>query len=72
MKSLRRDFLPSDSYVDLVNNGNFYCIAVQALNSEEETEFLLKLAKEYPHYIKGVVGWIDFQGDDVEEKVAIF
>ena len=45
------------------------CIAVQADQSEEETEFLLKCAQENP-FLKGVVGWVDLRAGNVEERLA--
>ncbi|UJH91165.1 amidohydrolase family protein [Antarcticibacterium sp. 1MA-6-2] len=68
MKSIRRDFLPKDLQ-PLLNKHNFNgCIAVQADQSEAETEFLLNLA-ENNSFIKGVVGWIDLSYPDVASRL---
>ncbi len=47
------------------------CVAVQADQSEAETEFLLRSAHEND-FIKGVVGWVDLRADDVNKRLAHF
>ncbi|MBC9798106.1 amidohydrolase family protein, partial [Sinomicrobium weinanense] len=47
------------------------CVAVQADQSEEETEFLLKCAAENP-FVKAVVGWVDLLSEDVSTSLARF
>ncbi len=69
MKELRRDFLPKDLGPVLEKNDIDGCIAVQADQSENETEFLLNLA-ENNSFIKGIVGWVDLQSDNVNERLA--
>ena len=69
MEVLRKDFLPKDLKPILDANGVAGCIAVQADQSEEETEFLLKCAQENP-FLKGVVGWVDLMAGNVEERLA--
>ncbi|MDA9139700.1 amidohydrolase family protein [Flavobacteriaceae bacterium] len=69
MEVLRKDFLPKDLKPILDANGVAGCIAVQADQSEEETEFLLKCAQENP-FLKGVVGWVDLRAGNVEERLA--
>ena len=71
MKVLRQDFLPSDLGPILQNNGVDSCVAVQADQSERETEFLLELAREN-EFIKGVVGWIDLRAEGVGKRLAHF
>ena len=44
------------------------CVAVQADQSEAETDFLLGLAKEHP-WIKGVVGWVDLLADNLDQRL---
>ena len=68
MTVIRRDFFPDDLKPLLDRNKIDGCVAVQADQSEEENTFLLSLAEKYD-FIKGVVGWIDFQAEDVEEKL---
>jgi L-fuconolactonase len=69
MYKIRRDFLPDDLLPVLQANGIDGCIAVQADQSEEETEFLLLLAQTNP-FIQGVVGWIDLQSPTLEERLS--
>lgn len=69
MEVIRKDFLPKDLWPILKNNGVDGCIAVQADQSETETEFLLDCAKQNA-FIKGVVGWIDLLNKDVENRLA--
>ena len=69
MEVLREDFLPKDLKPILDANGVAGCIAVQADQSEEETEFLLKCAQENP-FLKGVVGWVDLMAGNIEERLA--
>lgn len=71
MAVIRRDFLPHDLLPELQRENIDGCIAVQASESEEENEFLLSLAKENG-FIKGVVGWIDFCADDVEDCLQLY
>ncbi|WP_353195436.1 amidohydrolase family protein [Parapedobacter defluvii] len=71
MAVIQRDFLPYDLKPVLEANGVSGCIAVQADQSEEETLFLLNLAEQAP-FIRGVVGWVDLQAADVDERLAYF
>jgi L-fuconolactonase len=71
MTILKRDFLPKDLQPILKANGVEGCIAVQADQSEAETEFLLSCADKYS-FIKGVVGWVDLCDNLVEERLAFF
>ena len=71
MKILQEDFLPSNLGPILKNNKVDGCVAVQADQSEKETEFLLRLAGEN-EFIKGVVGWVDLRADNVYERLAHF
>ena len=62
MAALRRDFLPCDARREMDAAGISGCVAVQARQTLAETRWLLDLAAEHP-FIRGVVGWIDLQGD---------
>jgi L-fuconolactonase len=44
-------------------------MAVQANQSEEETNFLVDLAGEYD-FIKGVIGWVDIQAENILDRLA--
>lgn len=68
MSVIQRDFLPSDLEPILKQNNIDGCVAVQADQSESETDFLLDLA-EKNSIIKGIVGWVDLLADDVYERL---
>lgn len=72
MTVIRRDFLPSDLKPVYAKNGVDGCVAVQADQTLEETDFLLELAHNNA-FIKGVVGWADLRSPEVDsvlEKYA--
>ncbi|WP_310559675.1 amidohydrolase family protein [Flavobacterium sp.] len=71
MKVIQRDFLPEDLEPLLKENQIDGCIAVQADQSEEETLFLLELAKDND-FIKGVVGWIDLRSSELKSRLDYF
>ncbi|RZJ81436.1 MAG: amidohydrolase [Flavobacterium sp.] len=71
MLAIRKDFRPLDLAEKLKENGVLGCVAVQADQSEAETDFLLAYAKEYS-FIKGVVGWIDLKADNLPERLFNF
>lgn len=68
MWKIRRDFLPADLEFTLREHGMDGCIAVQADQSEEQNSFLLGLT-EGNDFIKGVVGWVDLQAANIEERL---
>jgi L-fuconolactonase len=70
MKAIRRDFLPSDLQPILKANGIDGTVAVQADETEEETEFLLRLAEEND-FILSVVGWVDLKHADAEARLQV-
>ncbi|MCH7410765.1 amidohydrolase family protein [Belliella sp. DSM 111904] len=71
MSVLKSDFLPKD-LIPLLEKSNLDgCIAVQADQSDEETEFLLDLAQGNS-IIKGVVGWTDLQSSQLETKLETY
>lgn len=71
MKILQRDYLPEHLAPTLKRNGVDGVVAVQASQEEVETRFLAELAKTHP-IIKGVVGWIDLQADNIAERLEHF
>jgi L-fuconolactonase len=71
MAVIRRDFLPEDLGPVLAANGMDGCVAVQADPSEAETRFLLELAHENG-FIRGVVGWVDLLGPELEASLERF
>jgi L-fuconolactonase len=71
MQVLKKDFSPSD-LAPLLQEINFDgCIAVQARQSIEETNWLLKLAAEND-FIKGVVGWVDLCSPDIHTTLSAY
>ena len=71
MKVIQRDFLPEDLAPLLQENSIDGSIAVQADQSENETLFLLELAKDND-FIKGVVGWVDLKSPDLKSRLDYF
>lgn len=66
MSVIRQDFMPSDLEKVYAKNGIDGCLAVQADQTLEETNFLLWLSAKYG-FIKGVVGWVDLRAGNVNE-----
>ncbi len=71
MAILKRDFLPPDLLKIYEAAGVDGCVAVQADQSEAETNFLLQLAEENA-FIKGVVGWVDLRAPNLAERLLHF
>lgn len=69
MSLLRRNFLPDDIAPAMRSAGIDGSIAVQADQSEAETDFLLDLAAKHP-MVRGVVGWVDLCAPDLAVRVA--
>ncbi|CAM4311498.1 amidohydrolase family protein [Zobellia nedashkovskayae] len=65
MSVIRKDFLPEDLQQVYQKNQIDGCVAVQADQTLEETDFLLDLAKKNS-FIKGVVGWADLRADNID------
>jgi L-fuconolactonase len=71
MSVIRRDFLPEDLKPILKENGFDGCVAVQADQSEDETNFLLELSGQN-EFIKGVVGWVDLCNENINDRLSHF
>ena len=71
MKILRQDYLPEQLSPTLHRNGIDGVVAVQVDQSELETHFLVELAKTHD-MIRGVVGWVDFQQENIAERLDYF
>jgi L-fuconolactonase len=69
MLVIRKDFLPGDLLPILQQNNIDGCVAVQADQSEKETDFLIGLANKNS-FIKGVVGWIDLRAENIKNRLA--
>ncbi|MDH3582204.1 MAG: amidohydrolase family protein [Hyphomicrobiales bacterium] len=66
---LYRDYLPADLEPLLNTTAIDGTILVQAAPTVAETHFMLSLAAENA-FIKGVVGWVDFESPSAAETVA--
>jgi L-fuconolactonase len=71
MAILKRDFLPQELALECNANGIDASVAVQADQSEQETLFLLEMAKGNPQ-IAGVVGWTDLASTNIEDRLQFF
>ncbi len=69
MRVLQRDFLPADAMPLLAAAGMDAVVAVQASQSEAETDFLLSLAADH-QIISGVVGWVELRAPDLAARLA--
>lgn len=69
MSVIRRNFTPSDLAKVYADNAIDGCVAVQADQTTEETDFLLKLSKEND-FIKGIVGWVDLRAANIDNVLS--
>ena len=69
MTKLRRDFLPQHLHAVIKKNGFTGTVAVQAAESNDETQWLLALAAQHG-WIKKVVGWVDLTSDRLEDDLG--
>ncbi|WP_461453350.1 amidohydrolase family protein [Mucilaginibacter sp.] len=68
MSAIQKDFMPVDLEPLLKKNGFSGCVVVQSNQSEQETYFQLDNASKFD-FIKGVVGWLDLQSEDIEIRL---
>ncbi|MES2573943.1 MAG: amidohydrolase family protein [Bacteroidota bacterium] len=71
MQRIQKDFLPQDLLPVLEKNNFSGCVAVQADQTEAQTQFLLDLAREND-FIKGVVGWVDLLNKNVAYRLDLY
>jgi len=71
MAVIQKDFLPRDLQPVLKNNDFDGSVVVQSDQSENENEFQLKNAEEND-FIKGAVGWVDLQANNIEERLSYY
>lgn len=71
MSVIRKDFTPSDLKKVYAENNINGCVAVQADQTLEETDFLIDLASKND-FIKGVVGWVDLRSDTLESTLSSY
>ncbi len=71
MRVIKKDFLPTQLAPILLANQIDGCVAVQADQTEQETDFLIELASNNP-FIKAVVGWVDLKAPNLVERLAYY
>ena len=71
MSVIQRDFLPEHIRAELQLHKIDGCISIQADQSEDENAFLLDIA-EKSDFIKGIVGWVDLQAENIEDRLAYY
>jgi L-fuconolactonase len=71
MSILKQDRLPADVLPLLQQQGFDAVVAVQARQTESETDLLLALAAQYD-FIKAVVGWVDLQSNNLEARLQYY
>jgi L-fuconolactonase len=71
MSVIRKDFTPSDLKKVYEETGIDGCVAVQADQTLEETDFLLDLSSKND-FIKGVVGWVDLRASDINDVLDVY
>ncbi|MGJ8628678.1 MAG: amidohydrolase family protein [Sulfitobacter sp.] len=71
LEPLYHDFQPEDLAPILKANGIHGTIAVQAADTEAETEYLLALADRHD-FILGVIGWVDLEASHAMASIERF
>jgi len=71
MREIRKDFMPEDLFPVLEENGVQGTVLVQVDQTEEENKFQLVNADKFD-FIKGVVGWVDLQADNIDERLQYY
>lgn len=69
MSPIKKDFLPRNLEPVLQENNFDGCVTVQVQQTEEENSFLCSIAEGHD-FVKAVVGWIDLQSKNIEERLA--
>ena len=69
MQAIARDFLPADLAPEMDAAGIDASIAVQARQSDAETDWLLAMADDAASRIAGVVGWVDLRSDALAARL---
>jgi L-fuconolactonase len=71
MAAIQRDFYPPDLKPLLAANSLEGSVIVQSDQSEAENDFQLNNASQ-SDFVKGVVGWVDLQADNVDDRLAYY
>jgi len=69
LETLYKNFAPTDFEPLLKSTGVDGTVLVQAAPTLAETRYMLSLADQHD-FIKGVVGWVDFEADDALDTIA--
>ena len=71
MAAIKKDFLPEDLRPILKKNNIDGAVVVQSDQTEVHNDFLLELASKN-NFIKGIIGWVDLQAGNVQERLAFY
>jgi L-fuconolactonase len=69
LAAIYRDFFPGDLAPLLAQHGVARTVLVQSMPNEDDTHFMLDLARHHP-FIGGVVGWVDLKAPDAPARIA--
>ena len=69
LPNLYRQIDEQELHGQLTRAGVNGAVLVQAAPTEAESDYLLSIAERTP-WVRGVVGWIDFDAPDVEQRIA--
>jgi L-fuconolactonase len=69
LAAIYRDFFPADLAPLLARHGVARTVLVQSMPNEDDTHFMLGLARANP-FIGGVVGWADLKAPDAPARIA--
>jgi L-fuconolactonase len=68
LAAIYRDFFPADLAPLLARHGVTRTVLVQSMPNEDDTRFMLGLARDNP-FIGGVVGWVDLKAPDAPARI---
>lgn len=71
MANIRKDFTPSDLQKTFKENKVDYAVYVQVEQHLQETLQMINIAKKND-FIKGLVGWVDFKAQNIQETLLGF
>jgi L-fuconolactonase len=69
LAAIYRDFFPADLAPLLAQHGVAKTVLVQSMPNEDDTRFMLGLARAHT-FIGGVVGWVDLKAPDAPARIA--
>ena len=69
LPKLYRRIDEQELHAQLTRAGVNAAVLVQAAPTEAESDYLLSIAARTP-WVRGVVGWVDFDAPDVEQRIA--